>query len=135
MPKTVTLRTVEPNKWCRHRVAFGDKNKVCEAGIEFRKFGELDTPKENRIGMPCLGQTISAIDRCPSFARFTPAERFDRTVTVRQAILDDIAAKNYPSGQMPCPCCRIGVVSYSKAGSRGHISATCSTKDCASWIE
>ncbi len=39
------------------------------------------------------------------------------------------------SGSIPCPACKTGKVSYSRAGCNGHIWAQCSTPDCVRWIE
>lgn len=37
-------------------------------------------------------------------------------------------------GTMPCPCCVHGSLRY-RVSRTGHISATCSTPGCVSWVE
>ncbi len=39
------------------------------------------------------------------------------------------------AGRIKCPCCTEGQLSFSRAGSNGHIHAACSTKDCVRWME
>lgn len=41
----------------------------------------------------------------------------------------------YGAGRMPCPVCKNGVLSYSRAGVNGHIRAACSTDKCVRWVE
>lgn len=33
-------------------------------------------------------------------------------------------------GKIPCPACGVGMVSYSRASSNGHLHAACSTPHC-----
>lgn len=44
---------------------------------------------------------------------------------------------NYYSGagDMPCPICASGVLSYRRASINGHVHARCSNEDCVSWVE
>ena len=44
---------------------------------------------------------------------------------------------NYYSGagEMTCPVCSTGVLSYARSGYNGHVRARCSTTDCVEWVE
>lgn len=39
------------------------------------------------------------------------------------------------SGEIDCPVCEAGKLSYRRAAYNGHIHAKCSTKDCVAWME
>lgn len=39
------------------------------------------------------------------------------------------------SGEMPCPVCRQGVLSYFRAASNGHVHAQCTVPTCVRWME
>ena len=60
-----------------------------------------------------------------------------RVCIIRAALFDDIEAKGLrgpvPAGQMPCPACGTGKVSYRSV--EGIVSARCSTPGCAGWTE
>ena len=39
------------------------------------------------------------------------------------------------AGWMPCPVCKIGKLSYSRASYNLHVHASCSTDTCVRWME
>lgn len=39
------------------------------------------------------------------------------------------------SGIMPCPCCKVGTLRYSRAAYNGHIHGNCTTTGCVAWME
>ena len=59
---------------------------------------------------------------------------------VRPLIMEDLENRGLigktVSGQVGCPVCNEGTVSYRYAGSvNGHITANCSIENCIQWIE
>ena len=129
------------DKWCKHRTPLSREVKECKVGVDFHQFeipGGWDM-------MPCLGQSPEAIARCPKYCGHTAEElaeqerdmeeRWARMGTIRKAIVAHIDATNEWSGSIPCPACESGTVRYSRAHYNKHIHASCSTPNCASWME
>lgn len=38
-------------------------------------------------------------------------------------------------GEMLCPACKTGTLSYERSSYNGHVCARCSTDDCVRWME
>lgn len=133
------------NAWCRHRTAFDAKHfPVCKAGVDYHQFDGVRTHAKPS-DMPCLGETPEARSRCDKYSGFTVEEiaaamaerdaRWARMGTIREAIMAEHKASRSNGGQMTCPACNAGTVSWSRAHSNGHVHAQCSTPGCASWME
>jgi hypothetical protein len=129
--------TVKRDNWCRHRTPFTDAHPVCKAGVNFHAF-----PKPHNL-MPCLGETPEAKGACEKYSGWTQEEidareseiaaSFERIVTIRREIIQKLG-NAAGSGTLDCPCCKTGMVHFSRA-SNGHVHAKCSTDKCASWME
>lgn len=59
----------------------------------------------------------------------------ERYLRARKAITDKHGEGRGVGGEMPCPCCKDGILRYSIAAYNGHIWGKCSTTGCAQWIE
>lgn len=136
-------RPAPRNSWCRHRTPFTDEHPVCKVGVDYHAF---PTPWYGPNGMmPCLGETPEARARCNQYSGYTAEEiaaaeselsaRFARIGAIRKAIIAEHDASGSTGGDMPCPACKTGIVSWSRARSNGHVHARCSTDGCASWME
>lgn len=153
----MTIQGSSRDGWCKHRTAYTKDFKTCKVGVDFHQFQQRKPlpvlgPNElfrrgSPLGcMPCSGEPNheEAAKVCPQFTAWTPEEcaerkrdteeRFGRIGTIRGAILENINATGIFSGDIPCPSCKSGTVSYSQA-SNGHVHARCSTANCASWME
>ena len=125
------------DKWCKHRTAFTSEFKTCKVGVDFHAF---------KPPMPCLGEDpAAALARCAQFEAHTPEElaareaerdaRMKRFGVIRPAIVENVKKTGIRSGSIPCPACKTGNVRYSQSSYNDHIHATCSTPNCASWME
>lgn len=132
------------NSWCRHRRPFTKVYPVCKVGVDFHQFLG-PRPIATQSEMPCLGETARAKARCDQYSGYTSEEiaaaeaewedRIARTVTIRKAIMAEHESSGSNGGQIPCPACKTGIVSWSRARINGHVHARCSTDGCASWME
>lgn len=83
----------------------------------------------------------NAMDKAKEAARDREiAELLANVKTARFVIMEQIEERGQKkanvTGQVPCPICELGTVSYSRAGRyNGHITAKCSTAGCVEWIE
>lgn len=120
---------------CRH--FNGIQNGRCDAGVEYATVRD----ETKRPGWPCLDPAVTTCTLC---VRYTAEEAeqiqrdqdasLQRVLKARAAIVEATGGKRGLRGAIACPNCG-GTLSYSVAGSNGHIWAACSTKECASWME
>jgi hypothetical protein len=119
--------------WCRHRTAFANDHKQCRCGIDFRQWG---VPIRACVGESKDCERYSPMSKLEWFQREQEHNaRFARVGQIRKAIVEHFEASGESCGQITCPCCEGGSVSYSRSSYNGHIHARCSTPNCANWVE
>ena len=111
----------------------------CEAGVEYATVRD-ESVKPFR--WPCLDPEAT---NCHLRSPYTAEEAeqiqrdqdasLQRVFKARDAIVEATGGKRGIRGVIDCPNCEGGKLSYTVAGSNGHIWAACSTKGCASWME
>lgn len=128
--------------WCKHYNGMGN-HPACKAGVNYRELAAGTSMLE----LPCIGKWKVKIgakvcDKCvyPTAAEIAAEEaedrkRFEEVNRAREAIVERTKGAIAVRGQMPCPICTTGLLSYSVAGSNGHIHAACSTPECVRWME
>lgn len=125
---------------CRHFT--GVQHDTCEAGVAYASVRDTSQPGPYR--WPCFAKN-GATTSCALVNRPTREEAeaeeaafkacFARVKVARQAITDKHGKARGLGGEMPCPNGCGGILRYSIAGVNGHIHGSCSTADCASWME
>jgi hypothetical protein len=125
---------------CKHFT--GIQRKVCEAEIAYATV--KDTSRKP-FGLPCLPQDFPGGTSCPSAcfptreeaeAQMAEMDAFcERVGQIREAIVTATGGERGIQGEIPCPCCGSGTVTFSISGYNGHIHAHCSTAGCAEWME
>lgn len=107
---------------------------------------------EAGTAMPCIPRFIKGRQAwpCERFEIMSQAEaeeESDRDIAVMNRVAVAHAAAKADAearglrkgtggtGEMPCPCCKDGLLRYSVASYNGHMHAKCSTEDCVSWME
>lgn len=84
---------------------------------------------------------MNQMDEAKDRARDDEIKEFlSKMKVARAAIMEKITElgqkKKNVTGQIPCPVCKVGTLSYSRAGRfNGHIHANCSTEGCVQWME
>lgn len=129
---------------CRHfngLTVVGDPpgHKSCAVGINPRDFAGHD----GMITLPCLSNRCCK--PCPKFDPYTQEEVdaedreinliFTKIEKVSEAIDFHHNSTGQWSGNIPCPACKTGQVSFSIARCNGHRRARCSTEGCVAWLE
>lgn len=123
----------------------GIQNTSCKAGVDYCSF-PLGT-------LPCLGDRIGKGPKshCDSFRLPTPEEKeaevaacelsFSRTYAALEACRKDAKERGIRKGNgggatIDCPVCSMTAsLSYSVAGSNGHMHGRCSTAKCVWWMQ
>lgn len=113
---------------CRHysyELGLRGRGSMCAAGCDMSAPGAF---------LPCMPPDIQRGATCTKREDWTDEERaawkawgahhIERMFVVFAAIPDDFG------GEVPCPACGAGRVSYSRARSNGHLHAACSTPNC-----
>lgn len=146
-------------KWCKHYEGINhtDESKRCAAGVlmsdvmvarsyKYRYAGDGGTPYTASHSYPCFtdGDPLG-VCHCEKREFKTQEEKdaayaeimgvFNRTVAVRAAIVAATNGERPAKGQVACPACEVGTVSYEVAKLNGHIHAACSTTGCVRWME
>jgi len=128
---------------CRH--FNGIQNKKCEAGVPYQE-GSMT------VAAPCLPQFINGRETwpCTLFAIMSREEAekkadermflVERTTRAMTAVVADAESKGLKKGhggygEIACPACGDGRLSYSVASYNGHIHGRCSRKGCVSWMQ
>lgn len=149
------------NGWCVNYSGMMDeklrKKTHCKAGVEYEAVKkELEftysyegdkTVYSSHQAYPCFKKEHALTDGC-SRCRFPSEEEIKKhhdmltkhivkTLGVRAAIEDKLKSekRKHGVGEIPCPACKTGTVSFSKSSYNDHIHAHCSTKDCIFWME
>lgn len=63
---------------------------------------------------------------------------FQAIAIARQAITDKHGTQKPQltfGGEMPCPICNAGKLSYQISAVNGHIAAKCENENCVQWME
>lgn len=138
-------------QFCNHYRALATYD-TCEVGIPYISVASrvhTDGKTYPDFGrLPCISghENAAPCDKCqyPTAEEIAAHdadihERFGRIGKIRAAIVQSLGGPwkkgmMGASGSVTCPCCG-GNVRFSRAGYNGHIHATCSTADCASWME
>jgi hypothetical protein len=114
----------------------------CDAGVNVRE--RVGGPDDGWLmRSPCFPEHAEKAFACKDFALPTKEEleaekreqraSLERIARARAAILE-AGAKPRSAGQLPCPVCERGTLSWSMA-SNGHVHARCTTAGCVSWME
>ena len=130
---------------CRHYN--GMKTYNCEVGVNM-----LDFNNGSNFGIanviPCFGPKglngpVAAT--CPKYSPRTEQEILDedaefdgllkRGLKAREAVLAVTLGKKGERGEMKCPCCQDGKLSFGNSAYNGHLQMKCSTDGCVSWQE
>ncbi len=130
-------------KTCEH--FNGIVNAACKLGIDYRKLGD-DSRPGMALRLPCMPsrephEQAECEHFCARGMEKVLAEsaesnrRFKQTSIARAAIVKATDGMRGLQGVIECPCCPDGRLSYSIAGSNGHIWGTCSTEHCVRWME
>lgn len=133
--------------WCKHYhgLANGDE---CRAGVKYdlvvlgKGTKECSYPcfkDRNPLGATCEHCVFETPDETAA-RKAEQAKAFERMGKVRAAIVTHLGGPwkkgmKGNAGSISCPCCDGGCVNFSRSGYNGHIHASCSTPDCAAWME
>jgi hypothetical protein len=128
-PSPVPTRPPRARQHCRHydyETGMTGRGPICGLAID------LSAP---RAALRCMPPDSTQGETCEKREDWTSKERaawqaWLEEHTARTAIvMAVIPAKGY-SGNLPCPGCGIGMVSWSRTHSNNHLHARCSTPHC-----
>lgn len=128
---------------CKH--FNGVTNEKCKAGIVYDKIvGGYSSP--SRKALPCIifpdEKRERAVCECLEYLTMEEldaeerevAEHFRKIAIARQAITEHMQGK-FGGGEIQCPVCGTGKLSFVISEVNGHIHAKCTTCDCVAWME
>ena len=133
----------------------GISQTTCNAGVAYASVQREHPPipyrrgsgavYESRRSLPCVDSLNLGGAACEKRCMPTPeavaakVEADNRAVeamlTARHAIVQVTDGRRGVHGSIACPACKSGSLTYSVAGSNGHIHARCSTDGCVAWME
>ena len=135
----------KPDK-CIHYT--GTVNETCAAGVKYDDVIDMTTTPRS---LPCIDRynpgKVTCDKRQIPTAEEVAADEADmrlRMEGVNKARAAIVAHLGGPwkkgmggsSGSIDCPVCvQPNALRFSRAGYNGHIHASCTTKDCVSWME
>lgn len=131
---------------CKH--FNGVVNEKCRAGIAYEKLvGGYLSP--SRKELPCIifqgkNREMREMVNCELREFLTEKEQaakereveksFMKIFTARKAITEHMQGKS-GRGDIQCPVCGIGKLSFVVSEVNGHIHAKCTTSGCVAWME
>lgn len=122
--------------WCKHYNGCG-KHDQCAAGITYKDVVAPDLRGINAY--PCFPDSVQPSlchSRQMPTAEEIAAEDAELAAHCQQlfATRKTIIATGLRFGSVPCQRCSNGRVNFSIAPN-GHVRASCTTRDCLTWIE
>lgn len=131
---------------CRH--FNGISKKVCRAGVDYENVKaykqdghgyNLPCFKDQCAGCSCEHQSFKTDEEINAEIAELD-KRMEATGVARKAIVESLGGHwkkgmGSSSGNITCPVCTKGRLSFSRSGYNGHIHARCSTEGCVSWME
>lgn len=146
------MKSESRTNWCRHHRSPKALEHECALGVDINAI----LPRKTfgyHYAMPCNTATSDGTPKCVCGKRdlFTPAEvaqqDADSEASVAEAtkrllatlpLMEEIKNNHRhqdAAGQVDCPVCGTGKVSYRHAAYNNHVAMRCSTQDCIAFIE
>jgi hypothetical protein len=133
---------------CVHYNGIIPRNKTCGAGVEYMAVAAPLSGADRRAAggnprfgvvhrIPCI--RTNRVDTCNECRFPTPAEhaaaveQSERSAGRAMALLAAVLEDGRESGNLPCPTCGIGTVTFAGVGTRA-VRIACSTQGCVQMV-